>query len=55
MKKEGKHYMDKEYFTKLCAARDILCDFCEADECDQCMVSHLINDAYDELPGEEDD
>lgn len=42
--------MDQEYLTRLCAARDILCGFCEADECDQCMVSHLINDAYGEMP-----
>lgn len=47
--------MDQEYLTRLCAARDILCGFCEADECDQCMVSHLINDAYDEMPEGEDD
>ena len=26
--------MDREYLSKLCNARDTLCGFCEADECE---------------------
>lgn len=49
--------MDMEYLAKLCDARDTLCGFCEANECEKCIVSHLINDAYNELgddKGEDD-
>lgn len=45
--------MDREYLAKLCEARDTLCGFCEVDECEKCIVTHLINDAYNEMP--EDD
>ena len=47
--------MDREYLSKLCNARDTLCGFCEADECEKCIVTHLINDAYNELRDEEED
>lgn len=46
--------MDKEYLAKLCDARDTLCEFCEADECEKCIVAHLIDDAYNELGNEEE-
>lgn len=46
--------MDREYLAKLCDARDTLCGFCEADECEKCIVAHLIDDAYNELPEDED-
>lgn len=42
--------MNKEYLDKLCGARRTLCGFCEADECERCIVNRLIDDAYDELP-----
>ena len=45
--------MDREYLAKLCEARDTLCGFCEVDECEKCIVTHLIDDAYNEMP--EDD
>ena len=47
--------MDREYLSKLCNARDTLCGFCEADECEKCIVTPLINDAYNELGDEEED
>ena len=47
--------MDREYLSKLCNARDTLCGFCEADECEKCIVTYLINDAYNELGDEEED
>lgn len=46
--------MDREYLAKLCNARDTLCGFCEADECENCIVTHLIDDAYNE-PGDKED
>lgn len=42
--------MDREYLAKLCDARDTLCDFCEANECERCIVTRLIDDAYNEMP-----
>lgn len=47
--------MDKEYLAKLCDARDTLCGFCEVDECEKCIVTYLINDAYNEMPDDDDD
>ena len=41
--------MDRDYLAQLCNARDTLCGFCEVLECDKCIVSNLINDAYNEL------
>lgn len=46
--------MDREYLAKLCEARSTLCDFCEADECEYCIVTRLIDDAYNELDDEEE-
>ncbi len=51
-RKENKN-IDREYLAKLCDARDTLCEFCEADECEKCIVAHLIDDAYNELGDEE--
>lgn len=45
--------MDKEYFAKLCDAKQTLCGFCESGECEHCTVSHLIDDASNELPESE--
>lgn len=42
-------WMDREYLARLCNARDTLCGFCEADECDKCIVTQLIDDAYNEM------
>lgn len=36
-------------FATLCSARDTLCEFCEADECNKCIVTRLIDDAYNEV------
>lgn len=45
--------MDKECLAKLCDARQTLCEFCEAGECDWCIVNRLIDDAYNELPNKD--
>lgn len=45
--------MDIQDFAKLCDARQTLCKFCEADECESCIVNRLIDDAYNELPDKE--
>lgn len=44
--------MDREYLAKLCEARDTLCEFCEVNECEKCIVTNLIDDAYNEVPEE---
>lgn len=46
--------MDKDYLARLCNARDILCEFCEADACEKCIVTQLIDDAYNKLPDGDD-
>ncbi len=48
-------WMDREYLARLCNARDTLCGFCEADECDKCIVTQLIDDAYNEMPDDDEE
>lgn len=44
--------MDLE-FSKIREARDTLCAFCgETDECYDCIVTHLVDDAANELTDE---
>lgn len=47
--------MTIEKVAKICEARDTLCAFCQVLECDKCIVTHLVNDAFNEveLPKEE--
>lgn len=45
--------MNREEFTQICQARDVLCNFCEADECDKCIVTRLVDDATIEYNEEE--
>ena len=45
--------MDRDYLATLCNARDVLCEYCEVNECEKCIVTHLINDAYNEMGDEE--
>lgn len=45
--------MEREELAKLCDARDTLCGYCQADECEKCIVTALIDNAYAELPDEE--
>lgn len=45
--------MDDEYLARLCDARDTLCNYCEVDDCESCMISKLINCAFDELTEED--
>lgn len=47
--------MTRDELAVLCDARDKLCGFCEAQECEKCIVTHLINDACNELPEDEED
>lgn len=47
--------MTREELAVLCDARDKLCGYCEADECEKCIVTALINDAYNETPGADGD
>ena len=44
----------KDKLNELCDAQAKLCSFCEVDECEHCIVNHLINDAYNECPEAED-
>lgn len=42
--------MTREELAVLCDARDKLCGYCESDECEKCIVTTLIDDAYNETP-----
>ena len=46
--------MDRAELAVLCDARDKLCAFCEAEECEWCIVTRLIDDAYNECEDLED-
>ena len=46
--------MDREYLAEICNARDVLCGFCEVNECEKCIVTNLIDDAFNECDDEED-
>ena len=35
-----------EIYNKINDACSILCEYCESNECDYCMVSRLNDDAY---------
>lgn len=57
-KKEAIPTMAKRTITHneldaLCKARDTLCNYCEVDECEKCIVTNLIDDAYSELEDDE--
>ena len=45
--------MDKEQYAAICQARGVLCNFCEADECEKCIVTRLVDDAANEYEEEE--
>lgn len=47
--------MTKDKLAELCDARDKLCNFCENDECERCIVTNLIDDAYAELDEDDED
>ena len=45
--------MTQDELAVLCDARDTLCGYCQADECEKCIVTTIIDDAYNETPEEE--
>lgn len=49
----AKRTITHDGLAALCKARDTLCDYCEADECEKCIVTNLINNAYSELEDDE--
>lgn len=49
----AKRTITHDELAALCEARDTLCGYCEADECEKCIVTNLIDDAYSELEDDE--
>lgn len=49
----AKRTITHDELAALCEARDMLCGYCEADECEKCIVTNLIDDAYNELEDDE--
>lgn len=41
--------IDIKTYNRLVDARITLCNYCKADECEYCMVTRLIDDAYVKL------
>lgn len=40
--------MDREDLARLCDARDTLCAYCGDDNCEDCKVTALIDQAFNE-------
>lgn len=40
--------MTRDDYESLFSARDTICNYCEANECENCIVTHLMDDAYAE-------
>ena len=40
--------IDADTYTKIMDARATLCNYCENDACENCTVTHLADDAYNE-------
>lgn len=40
--------MTKEKYAALLNAQKTLCEYCENDECEKCIVTNLLDDAYTE-------
>jgi hypothetical protein len=49
----AKRTVTHDELAVLCKARDTLCNYCEADKCEKCIVTNLIDDAYSELEDDE--
>lgn len=45
--------MTRDEFESMCSSRDAFCGFCQADECEECIITRLLDDAYNELPEED--
>lgn len=45
--------MDKKRHEEIRNAAKVLCEFCEANECEHCMVQKLEDDAFIEVNQEE--
>lgn len=49
----AKRTITHDELAALRKASDTLCNYCEADECEKCIVTNLIDDAYSELEDDE--
>ena len=45
--------MDRDDLAKICDARDTICDYCGGNNCDECVVTDLINRAFEEVEDDE--
>lgn len=46
--RQGYRYITRATYEKLTAAREALCTYCENDECEKCVVTLLLDQAYAE-------
>ena len=51
----AKEKIDRKELAKICNARNTLCNFCENDACERCIVTQLVDDAYAEVEEAEND
>lgn len=47
--------ISRDELAEILDARDTLCGYCENDACEKCIVTMLVNDAYNECPDENED
>lgn len=45
--------MTIEQYNEISEAADVLCNFCENDECEKCQVTLLVEQAYTETDNSE--
>lgn len=50
-----KKTITRDYYEKLNEARYTLCGYCEADLCEKCIVTSLMDSAENELPDDDDE
>jgi len=41
--------IDQDLLARLCDAKDCLCSFCVASDCEKCRVSAIMADVFNEM------
>ena len=46
--------MDEKRFAELLDAKDKICNYCGNDDCGNCKIHHLIDEAYSDYKANDD-
>lgn len=41
--------IDHDKLVKICEARNALCGFCQKSDCENCQVTVIVNDAFQDV------